>query len=87
MIKYKANYCKFFGYDESSWIACEGCESGTAVEIHHLRPRSLQGTDEPDNLAALCRSCHEKAHGSRDFNEEIKAKHLNVLQTMRSDTD
>ena len=87
MIKYKANYCKFFGYDESSWISCEGCEGGTAVEIHHIKPRSLMGSDEADNLAAVCRDCHDKAGSDPEFNKALKVKHAEyynrTLQTMR----
>ena len=45
---------------------CEEClKAGRAVtmdEVHHILPVSRGGTNSPDNLKALCRSCHEKAH-------------------------
>jgi Domain of unknown function (DUF222)/HNH endonuclease len=33
-----------------------GCEIRHGLEVHHLRPRSWGGTDDPSNLAAVCRS-------------------------------
>lgn len=42
---------------------CQGCgASGVALELHHRLPESLGGTNHPDNLIALCRPCHDKAH-------------------------
>ena len=29
-----------------------------ATDLDHITPRSLGGTEEPDNLQALCHSCH-----------------------------
>lgn len=38
-----------------------GCQH--AIEhYHHLTPRSKGGSDRPDNLAGLCRECHEALH-------------------------
>ena len=37
-----------------------GCEYG--IEIHHIIPRILGGTDDPSNLEPLCSSCHKKKH-------------------------
>jgi len=35
-----------------------------AVEVHHRLRRSQGGTDTPDNLVALCATCHhERIHG------------------------
>lgn len=30
----------------------------TATEVDHIRPRSLGGGDELDNLRSVCRPCH-----------------------------
>lgn len=53
------------GYDSDSWIGCQICNS-TSTDIHHIIYRSQGGKDEPKNLIALCRDCHNKAH----FKEE-----------------
>jgi 5-methylcytosine-specific restriction endonuclease McrA len=64
------NYFKAFGYDESSRIPCELCDSYDSVEIHHVEPRSSFGStkkeeqDAVTNLIALCRKHHDAAHGS-----------------------
>jgi 5-methylcytosine-specific restriction endonuclease McrA len=75
MQEHVLNYFKAFGYDQSSFIPCEWCNSAS-VEIHHIEPRSKFGSkrkdeqDAPDNLIALCRMCHDKAHGA--YSKDIK---------------
>ena len=73
-MNYKQIYITHFGYDRSDWIGCEYCNK-TSVDIHHLIFRSQGGKDTPQNLMALCRECHTKAHHSREFNEELKTIH------------
>lgn len=68
------NYFKAFGYDESSVILCERCGL-KSTDLHHVEPRSSFGSkrkseqDAPENLIALCRHCHDMAHGvyARDY--------------------
>jgi hypothetical protein len=33
---------------------CGGCDRRHGLHIHHLRPRSWGGTDDPGNLALVC---------------------------------
>lgn len=46
---------------------CDRCAAplpGDAWECHHRQLRSRGGTDEPENLLALCASCHHvHVHG------------------------
>lgn len=49
---------------------CRACgktpeENGRALDVHHLEPYRFSGTNELDDLVALCRSCHARAddHG------------------------
>ncbi len=35
------------------------------LEIHHILPVSLGGTDEPKNLICLCKRCHSEQHKKR----------------------
>ena len=30
-----------------------------ATDVDHIKPKSAGGTDDPDNLQSLCRSCHD----------------------------
>lgn len=43
---------------------CERCEKDgklvVANEVHHIKPLSCGGTNEPSNLMALCTSCHSE---------------------------
>lgn len=84
------NYFQAFGYDESSFVACEICGRQSS-DIHHIEPRSKFGSknygdmDKPNNLVALCRKCHMDAHGpaSRDIKiqlKEIVAKRQMVIK-------
>ena len=67
MKKHTKIYFEFFGidYDEATgyhdYIDCEVCKN-QAVDIHHIKFKSHGGKDEINNLIALCRTCHEKAH-------------------------
>jgi hypothetical protein len=57
--------------DEAPWYpACEGCAwvppnlpgFRGVMHSHHIVPRSAGGSDEPENLAVLCPTCHSIAH-------------------------
>ena len=37
---------------------CELCGSQRGLELHHIIPKSLGGTDELENLILICRKCH-----------------------------
>lgn len=52
---------------------CERCHD-LAVDPHHIIFRSQGGSDMPMNLIALCRACHDEAHGvnSRMFRIELQ---------------
>ena len=45
---------------------CERCLANgkfrAAAEVHHILPVSRGGTNEENNLMALCWSCHQKIH-------------------------
>ncbi len=87
MIVHVKNYFEEYGYNESSFIPCEVCKA-KAVDIHHIEPRSKFGTktkhlqDHPENLVALCRSCHDKAHSKQISKYELKD--IVVLRIIRA---
>lgn len=74
MQKHVKIYMKFFDYGDQDMILCENCGK-KAVDIHHLIFRSHRGKDNIKNLCALCRKCHERAHGEPEFNERLKHVH------------
>lgn len=58
-------YMKYFDYATSEEVICEACGS-IAVDIHHVRGRGI-GMDIIGNLMALCRKCHDRATGSKNY--------------------
>lgn len=78
MSNYKRVYLKHFDYGEQDFVPCECCGS-RAVDIHHLVFRSQGGTDEIENLAAVCRECHNQAHNDPFFNEQLKKYHKDFI--------
>lgn len=46
-------------------MRCSKCGSGENVEMHHVDYRSEGGVDAPENMTALCRSCHVELHSGR----------------------
>lgn len=77
MKKHTQIYFATFGYDISDWIPCEVCNA-TAVDIHHIESRGMGGSqnaDEPTNLMALCRKCHEYYGDKKEFLLFLKETH------------
>lgn len=48
---------------------CRACGTADHVEVHHVRFRSLGGTDSTNNCAVLCKSCHCEIHAYRLYVE------------------
>jgi len=80
MVKHKKVYTTFFNLDISDRILCTMCGQ-EAVDIHHIQPRGMGGSykDYIENLAALCRSCHDKAESTSSFNKSVRLKHLSKV--------
>lgn len=44
---------------------CRSCRTTHGVEVHHIKFRSLGGSNTTENLALLCASCHAEVHAYR----------------------
>jgi 5-methylcytosine-specific restriction endonuclease McrA len=70
-------YFSHYGYCQEDNIVCENCGVRLAVDIHHIVPRSKFGKkrkdeqDKIENLIALCRQCHDKAHSNELTKEQL----------------
>ena len=62
MQKHVKNYLKARDIFPGEVVLCEVCHT-QAFDIHHIVFRSQGGGDEAENLVALCRRCHNRAHG------------------------
>jgi len=82
MTKHAKIYFKYFGYGEQDLIPCEIC-GREAVDIHHILYRSQGGKDTIENLMALCRYCHKKAHMSKVHRQVFQARHEMFMDTIK----
>ena len=58
---------------------CEYC--GRKIEyhemqLHHVVPASMNGTNNPHNLMCLCSECHHLIHGNAVVNHDLIEKKL-----------
>ena len=84
VMTYKQKYLNHFGYGEQEFVPCEICNN-ESVDVHHLIYRSHGGTDDIENLMALCRRCHiEKAHKNKVHYQVFKARHEMFLTNFRN---
>ena len=65
-ILYRDNFtCRDCGSFHALYIKETGIYlpvSDGELEIHHIKPVSCGGGDEPNNLLTLCKECHKKRH-------------------------
>lgn len=54
---------------------CDHCGSRYALEVDHIVPKAVGGSDHPENLRLLCRSCNQRA-AVRFFGLEKMETHL-----------
>ena len=46
---------------------CKECgKTNTKLEVHHIKPRRLNGSNTLDNLITLCGKCHQKTEGREE---------------------
>lgn len=74
MQKHTKNYLKHFNYWEHDFIPCEICWK-QAVDLHHIVYRSQWWGDEVENIIALCREDHKKAHDNYYTNRYLQNIH------------
>jgi hypothetical protein len=55
---------------------CENCKSTYALQIDHIKPKGLGGTNHPSNLRLLCRSCNQRK-AVKSFGQIQMGKFLN----------
>ena len=82
MQKHTDIYMKYFDYGTPEEIPCEACTRIPISDVHHIHGR---GDDSITNLMGLCRKCHERAHGTKNYvsKDEFQYIHNNFLQGQR----
>ena len=58
---------KAFVLDRDSYKCqhCKGKSKDKKLEVHHIIFRSNNGSDEPENLITLCKTCHDAVHDGK----------------------
>ncbi len=76
-------YIDYFGYGDQDIIIDEWT-GGIASDIHHLDNKGMGGSKNKDyieNLMALSRETHNKAHSNPEFNQRLTEYHLEFMKT------
>ena len=75
MKRHVKNYFQSLGLKPCDRPMCEMPKCGKmAVDIHHIQPKGMGGSkklDYPENLIALCRNDHDKAHAYEYSRNEL----------------
>lgn len=77
MQKHTKIYMDYFGYGIEDFIPCEAC-GAKAVDIHHIHGRG-KGKDVIENLMALCRKHHAKAHETAYSKSDMQYIHNSFM--------
>ena len=73
---YKWQYQKSNRIDENirkAAILRDGCKcqecgnSNVALEVHHIKPKRLNGSNTLDNMITLCHKCHQQTEGKEEL--------------------
>ncbi len=88
MLKHTKVYLAYFDLGIDDYIQCELCDNAPASGIHHITPKRMGGTKNPDinkieNLGAVCQTCHDACHNSKDVNEDFRVKHLGYIDLFK----
>ena len=82
---YRWGYQKSNRLDENirkAVILRDGCKcmecskANTILEVHHIKPKRLNGSNTLDNLITLCDKCHQKTEGKE---EQYMQHYFNIL--------
>lgn len=58
---------------------CMECgKSNCKLEVHHIKPRRLNGSNTLSNLITLCETCHQKTEGKE---EQYMEHYFNILKS------
>ena len=53
---------------------CCFCEEINFLDVHHIKPQSVGGSDDIDNAVPLCRKCHYAYGNNPDHRKYLKDK-------------
>ena len=59
---------------KADFVCCWCRERRNKAEVHHITPRAEGGSDDEDNAAPLCGSCHNLYGGNPDLRKETRLR-------------
>ncbi len=63
----------------------KGCNHTQFLEVHHIVPRSMGGSNDPSNCSCLCSACHELIHQHRVGMAEFVVRSPVAIYRWKSD--
>ena len=77
--------CYVRARDKHTCQYCKGTSKDIRLEVHHITYRRNNGSDNPDNLITLCKSCHDSVHkGEISLKKKGNTKELKHATQMNS---
>jgi len=59
---------------------CKNKRKDSRLHVHHIQHKFQGGTDQPNNLITLCKSCHDDLHKKKIM---LNTKHLNTINNLK----
>lgn len=80
-INYGFANTKAYVLDRDNYICqhCNGKSKDSRIHVHHIIFRRNGGSDEPENLICLCKTCHDKLHND-EITLNLKGKKKSQLK-------
>jgi len=63
--------------------SCQNCGSHSRLEVHHIVPIVVRGSNEKGNLVTLCKKCHNQVLHPHNHGE-TRCKADSVIRSMKS---
>src|SRR5262249_52948279 len=72
--------------DRHTCQSCKGKRNDPILEVHHIDPQKKVGSDRPENLITLCKTCHDAHHNGHPLRLKAPpsfrdATQFNILKT------
>lgn len=69
---------------KAGFHCCACFQITMSIDVHHIKPEKENGTDEIENAAPLCPSCHRTIGGNKDLQKQLIEKRDYLYELVKS---